>query len=181
MAYAVPAEVVRGTSAWVIRRRPGRCETYQRWIDHLMWSVAAPDGALVLVTEAKKASLRPALDAAHALARLSRLHDIATAGSAHPLPIHPDVLEKWKPDSDARAAAIAPALRSDRRQSPGLLQQSGTALAHHDETWNEQGPEVRVHPDRPPVHVSLDALAAEIVQAMTEDGWLRATPEEEEA
>ena len=55
-----------------------------------------------------------AIDAALALRRLERLHDIATAGAAHPLPIHPDVLAKWKPDPSARASSVASALRSDK-------------------------------------------------------------------
>ncbi len=182
MAYAVPAEVVQGTAVWVIRRgRSGRGETYQRWIDHLMWSAAMPDGRLMLVTDAIKATIRDPLDSRLALRRLERLHDIATAGAAHPLPIHPDVLAKWKPDPKARAASVASALRSDYRAAPGLLQEPGSALAYRDETWGDEGPLIQVHPDRAPVRVSLDALASEIVQAMTEDGWLKPAKEEGDA
>ena len=182
MAYAVPAEVVQGTSAWVIRRgRSGRGEAYQRWIDHLMWSAAVPDGSLVLVSDAMKATIKQPFDAAHALRRLERLHDIATAGAAHPLPIHPDVLAKWNPDKQARATSVASALRSDFKGTTGLLQEAGNALAHRDETWDDEGPLVQVHPDRAPVHMSLDALAAEIVQAMTEDGWLKPAKQEGDA
>lgn len=175
MAYAVSAERVQGTSACVVvGSRPSRAESYRRWIDHLMWSAAVPGGPFLLVTGTGSASLRSPIDPAVALGRLVRLHDIATAGSSHPLPIDPEVIGKWKPDPDARAQSVETVLHGGFQGRPGLMQEPVTALAHRDETWDGQGPTVRVHPDRKHVRVSLDALAAEIVDAMVQDGWLKA-------
>lgn len=174
VAYVVQAERVVGTSVCVaLGGKSSRAESYRRWIDHLMWSAAVPGGHFVLVTSEGRARHREAIDATVAQRRLERLHDVATAGSRHPLPIAPEVIEKWKPDPTQRAASVARALRSDFQTRPGLLQEPGTALAHRDETWDDHGPVVEVDPGRPPVCVSLDALATEMVQAMQEDGWLK--------
>ncbi|MFM7806966.1 MAG: hypothetical protein ACKPEA_03435, partial [Planctomycetota bacterium] len=143
----------------------------------LVGNAVVPGGPFLLVNGTGSASLRDAIDPALALRRLVRLHDIATAGSSHPLPIDPDVIGKWKPDPEDRAQSVQKVLHSGFDDRPGLMQQPVAALAHRDETWDDRGPAVQVHPDRAPVHVSLDALAAEIVDAMVQDGWLKAGPD----
>lgn len=173
VAYAVTAEVVEGTQACVVRStRDGLPEAYQRWIDWLAWAVAAPGQPFILVSKGGVPRMKDHINRATALQRLEWLHDIATAGSAWPLPIHPRVLDAWASGPDKRAEKLRVTLYNEWTNRPlGLMLSPIHKLVYGAQTWNDQGPTIAVGGGRRSVHAALDALAAAITGAMRQDGW----------
>lgn len=144
------------------------------WMRHLMWSLIAPGSHSITAPIGRRtAEVHQPLDPAAARRRLERLLDLAGAASCVPLPIDPKLLMACDPrdSSEERRRKLLLVLhgRPGRDAPPGLLRDSANALVFAGERW---GPGGRVTVGSASVPTGLDDLAAEIRNAMKEDGWL---------
>ena len=92
------------------------------------------------------------------------------AATSVPLPIEPKVVMAWDPDAipDDRAHAVDKALHGAFR-SRGVMDDAANGLVFAQQSWST-GETVAVQGATVPT--GLDDIAAEIKQAMKEDGWL---------
>jgi len=140
------------------------------WMRHLMWSAIAPGAhSIVIPIGQKTPRLYPAIPAATAMQRLERLMDFAVAATSVPLPIEPKVVMAWDPDAlpEDRAHAVHKALHGAFK-SRGVMQDAANGLVFAQQPWGD-GPTIAVSGATVPT--GLDDIAAEIKQAMKEDGW----------
>ena len=140
------------------------------WMRHLMWSVIAPGAhSIVMPLGQVTPRLYPAIPAATAMQRLERLMDFAVAATSVPLPIEPKVVMAWDPDAspEDRAHAVHKALHGAFK-SRGVMQDAANELVFAQQPW---GAGATVEVPGATVPTGLDAIAAEIKQAMKEDGW----------
>jgi hypothetical protein len=141
---------------------------------HLMWSLISPGSHSITAPIGRKnAKVHGPVDPVAARRRLERMLDLAGAATCVPLPIDPKLLMASDPQAtpEERMEKVLLVLhgRPGKDAPPGLLQDPANALVFAGERW---GPGGRVNVGSASVPTGLDDLAAEIRQAMKEDGWL---------
>ena len=141
------------------------------WMRHLMWSVLEPGShSIVMPLGQSKPKCHAAIDRLNAMQRLERLMDFAMAATSVPLPIEPKVVMAWDAEAtpDDRARAVDKALHGAFR-SRGVMDDAANGLVFAQRPW---GTGEAVDVNGASVPTGLDDIAAEIKQAMKEDGWL---------
>lgn len=170
-AWAVQVERLADAPVQVLWYPAGRRQhRMQMWMRHLMWSVVAPGcPSMSIAVGNVEAKWHSAVDVEKAVPRLERLLDFATVASSMPLPIEPKVVTACDPQRtpERRAAALHEALHGGF-QKRGVMDDAANALVFAREPW---GPGGMVRVGSATVPTGLDDIAAELHQAMKEDGW----------
>jgi hypothetical protein len=137
---------------------------------HLMWSVITPGShSIVMPLGQKTPKFYAALDLGKAMQRLERLMEFAVAATCVPLPIEPKVVMAWDPEKppEERIHKVQEALHGAFK-ARGVMQDAANGLVFAREPWGS-GATLAVQGATVPT--GLDDIAAEIKQAMKEDGW----------
>jgi exonuclease V gamma subunit len=172
-SWSLQVERLRGAPVQLLWcRAKSKHHRVALWVRHIMWSLALPGSHSIEVPLGNKtAQPRAAVDVGKAAQRLERLLDYAIAATSVPLPIDPKVVTAWGAGADEadRLAKVRAATHGDRFVR-GIMQDAASALVFSEQPWSD-GPTLQVEGAAAPVPTGLDALAAEIGDAMEEDGW----------
>ena len=140
------------------------------WMRHLVWSVITPGShSIVMPLGQKTPKFYAALDPGKAMQRLERLMEFAVAATCVPLPIEPKMVMAWDPEKppEERIRKVQEALHGAFK-ARGVMQDAANGLVFAREPW---GAGTTLAVQGATVPTGLDDIAAEIKQAMKEDGW----------